>query len=301
MMTLLRVLFFGLVLIAAAVLIVDDGPRAWQKVLDWVVPEPPPEEISDDVQAEEKAADLAERGKRRQIAQYDPFYRLGREQDGLALSIVSSRTLRRAVPRSPENQRSETVVVTGSRIPTPVPLPADHPIQDMLRFVDTDKVYGAAFDFLIYDAFGQSYIRIFDRAQRVSINLFGLAVSRTQRIFIVAAADKDTNNDGRLNESDLQRLFYFNFDNGMLKQVDLPENITVLEFQDVALKDAFVVRAGLDENGDGEFKPFSTRERTVPEPVRFLQVSVLDGSVTPFLPVSLMDDLQDTLDAAPNE
>lgn len=155
-------------------------------------------------------------------------------------------------------------------------------------------VMGRFNNVLIYDKRAGTAKKVFDT--RISVTRLKLLNRGTKRVIAFLATSADTNGDGRLDNDDLQKLFIYGFDDGVLRSVaGLVANPTdLVEIEGV---DYFVVEAAMDGNKNGEIDNGGDH-RDPPEARQLYRVDLASLEARPLIDPALVDELQLTLDGA---
>lgn len=162
------------------------------------------------------------------------------------------------------------------------------------RSVDATGIVSGTFNnVLIYDKVSGVSKKVFD--SRITITKFKLFNDAAKRVVVFVGTSDDTNRDGRLDDSDLQRLFVYAMDDGQLRPVaGLRASPTdLIELRGV---DYFVVEGAVDADKDGEVGDGGSYEGKVPEPRLLYRVDLQSLAVKPLIDSALINDVQATLD-----
>ena len=126
---------------------------------------------------------------------------------------------------------------------------------------------------------------------RISIEDFIIHESGNKKLIVISACNEDSNKDGLLNESDLQRLFIYDIDLKVLHTIDLAENYTTLIAYQPKKSNELVVHTGIDRNNNGKF------DRKT-EPMIFYKVNLQTMSLEEFVSKDQISTLQGLLEGS---
>lgn len=158
---------------------------------------------------------------------------------------------------------------------------------------DSLTVTGRFNNIVIYDKTNGSLKRIFDK--RIAISTFKLMNRTTRRALVLTASSEDSDRDGAVDDSDIQQLYVYTFDDGQLHQVTGLDGSAGMAV-DVHDVDYLMVSTTLDTDGDGTTASRAYSGGAGPEPQRLYRVDLHTFAATPVLDQKLVDELQATLD-----
>lgn len=132
------------------------------------------------------------------------------------------------------------------------------------------------------------------KTQRILFNQ-KVAISRILSIshvglpgVVVAYADRDTNDDGKLNIKDTVKLSHFDFEKGSRRDLEFEGEFLQLDRSAYAI-DVFHFGTYVDSNSDANFQE-------VFEPVQLYEVALSSSSVRPVLNTKTVEELQALID-----
>jgi hypothetical protein len=159
---------------------------------------------------------------------------------------------------------------------------------------DSLTVTGRFNNIIVYDKTDGSLRKIFDK--RIAVSMFKLMNRITRRALVLTASSEDSDRDGAVDDSDIQQLYVYTFDDGRLHQVTGLEGSagTSVDVHDV---DYLMVSTTLDTDGDGTTSSRAYSGGAGPEPQRLYRVDLRTFAATPVLDQKLVDELQATLDS----
>lgn len=138
---------------------------------------------------------------------------------------------------------------------------------------------------LIYDAGKGSVEKLFDR--RISINGIDVEQIGLNYYVLLAATDKDTDENGILDEDDSKTLYVYSVAEKKLKEVEF-ENGDFLGYEVLLNQDKIMLKYGIDKNNDGV--------HNWDEPMLMMVYDVRTNTLEHLIPPALIDELQNTLD-----
>lgn len=161
------------------------------------------------------------------------------------------------------------------------------------RSDDPSPVFGAFNNLVIYDKADGSLKKVFDK--RIAVSSFRFMHRTTPRVLVITATSDDSDRNGAVDDSDIQRLYIYTLDGGRLHEVTGIEGSagTAVSLHDV---DYVIVESTLDTDRDGRTGVRSYVGGTGPEPQRLYRVDLKTFAATPVLDQKLVDELQTTLD-----
>lgn len=151
-----------------------------------------------------------------------------------------------------------------------------------------ERYYGNIYNNLIvYNQKTDQSKIVFD--ERISIENFKIHIEKDKRYVIIPACQIDSNQDGYLNEKDLQELFIYDLQNNLLTKIKAKENYTTLKAYQPLKANHLIVQFGIDRNGNGTFNSST-------EPMIFYKVNLKDMRIEEFINKEQMNSLQSLLE-----
>lgn len=147
---------------------------------------------------------------------------------------------------------------------------------------------------ILFDRSTGRFQKLFDK--RVSISQFRRGWSTRPEVLVIFATEKDTDRNGVMDDDDIQDLYVVTLNDRVVHRVE-GFSANPLGLVEIPNVDFVVVRARVDRNGDGRTPAYTYREGDVPEPDLLFRIDLKTFVATPFVPGSLLSDLQQTLDA----
>lgn len=138
---------------------------------------------------------------------------------------------------------------------------------------------------LIYDSRDGSIQRLFDK--RISINKINLESIAGKPYVIFAATDKDTDNNGVLDEDDSKTLYIYSVHNKKLTEINC-DNADFVSYDLVLGKDKLIINYGLDKNKNGVYN--------WDEPMIMKVYDIKTNTLNNLIGPELINELQNTLD-----
>ncbi|MEL6865350.1 MAG: hypothetical protein AAFP19_13070 [Bacteroidota bacterium] len=112
--------------------------------------------------------------------------------------------------------------------------------------------HGAVNNLVLYDGRkGQSKV-IFE--SRISISQYWIYQKEGQHYLLIAACNKDTNNDKYLDSEDLQMLFLYNIKTAELNAMKASENYSTIDIIQSSRSTLLFGQFGLDRNNNGDYE-----------------------------------------------
>lgn len=124
--------------------------------------------------------------------------------------------------------------------------------------------------------------------EKIHISRFEHHEINDQHYLILAGANADSNQDGKLNQSDLHAFFIYNLQANKLQGIS-EESLGLESFHLLWNTQEFLLRFGKDKNQDGEFDPNT-------EPVIVKRFNIMEKSSMNLLDEGTMDNLQQLID-----
>jgi len=278
----MRIVVYLFVTVAVLLLSVESGLNLWGKYKNKSRDNDP---YTSPIVAGSEQAKWNEKGLRSQIATTRP--------DEINWGSVNLRDGGYVYP----NKRFIVISVVAQTLNEPAPYSSmrvsrqdrlPRPGATINGFPDRNCYGDSLANIVIYDRNDHSVVKLFENRTagiRIDDEIFA-PFNRSH--LLVTIVESDTNNDGKLDCKDFQKLMVYEFETQEKMVVDLAGAEPVSRFQWIA-DDIVVFGIGLDENEDGLHDPLQENV----EPVLF---NLSTGEITKIIPPDLYIEMQALLD-----
>ncbi|MCE9523273.1 MAG: hypothetical protein K8S25_12680 [Alphaproteobacteria bacterium] len=192
-----------------------------------------------------------------------------------------------------EPERIEKVTVTGSRY-----APRESKPSIPASLIAPYPVSGKYSNILLFDRRTGAFQKLFDG--RVSISQFQRGWNTKPEVLVIFAADRDSDGNGTMDDNDLHDVYIMTLsDRALHKVANMSTNPS--ELIQIPNVDYIVVKAKIDHDRDGRAPQYSYDEDAKPEPDMLFRIDLKSFTAAPFVPDAMVQDLQKTLDAAPDK
>jgi hypothetical protein len=282
------------IFIVLVVFLLAQGPQAWNTARSWLGFDDWRWWERDAVTAPERAKEFVKKGLREQLISFEEgLTAIEYRTDGRSntqrydLYVVGVGQLTLGKPES--NEKVEKVVVTGSRIKV---LDENRPDANTLP---TEPISGQFNNVIVFDRRAGDFTKLFDK--RIAVSEFQYGWRTKPEVLIVFATDRDSDKNGRLDDDDLQDVYIFTFADKKLHKIEM-ESIDPDELINIPDADFVVIKARRDRNKDGRATGRYDRDAGDPEPSVLIRIDLKTMKASSFLPDTMIEDLQRTLDGS---
>ena len=280
------------IFIVVVVFLLAQGPQAWSTLRSWLGIDSWSWWERNAVTAPERAQELAKNGLREQLISFEEGmsaleYRYGARPDTQRYDIYAIGVGQLTLNDPESDRRTEKVVVTGTRVEA---LSNELP---PVFAVPTQAITGQFNNVLIFDRRDGSFTKLFDK--RLAVAEFQYGWRTKSEILVLFAAERDTNENGKIDGSDLKDIYVYTFVDKKLHKIEA-KGVDPQEIMDIPDVDYVVVRARRDRDNDGKALSSYDRSKGAPDPSVLIRVDLNTMTASSFVPEDMLKDLQKTLD-----